>query len=266
MSGVGCAAPQRIDLALDQRAIQAGDQHDRVHRRAAVADPKFQRRRGRRGRTSKYTMPSVGDHPAGDQVCDQLVVLGGRFDTGRRAPSSASAARPGCGRSSSRCRSRRTRTASWRLARAASAGTAPRRLATTTASSRSSITDVHLGAADQLLSGQQLVVGEHPAGSGPSASPASRRAPTAAPPRRRRRRCPVRAAASTSTRRWSTRSARSPSSVSTRRCSSRRRSAAAPRRSRLGQPFEQLGRAGSEPPCACRSTRWNSSSTPRVRG
>ena len=44
---------------------------------------------------------------------------------------------------------------------AASADAAPPGWPTATASSRSATSDVHLGAADQLLAGQQLVVGEH---------------------------------------------------------------------------------------------------------
>ena len=104
----------------------------------------------------------VGDHAAGDQVVDQLVVLGGRRQPARRGRSSASAATPRCAHSSSRCRSRRPRTANSRSARAGSAGTA------TLDGDRDGLVaivdaDVHLGTADQLFAREQLVVGQHPA-------------------------------------------------------------------------------------------------------
>src|SRR4029077_16498633 len=142
--------------------------------------------------------------------------------------------------------------------------------------------DVHLRAADQLLSGQQLVVGEHLAipgglrdlhlgghrqrhrtgGHHPPAQPSRGRdgdPPTPPPPR------PSRAAASTSTRRCPCSSFRSPSRVATtplfisttQRCNSA---------TYVSDSWASNSGARAVKRRVFKSTRLNSSSTPKVRG
>ena len=73
-----CPPATPSTLAFDQRPEQPGDQHDGVDRRAAVADPQFQRGGRARGPDVEVHHAGVGDHPAGDQVGDQPVVFGRR--------------------------------------------------------------------------------------------------------------------------------------------------------------------------------------------
>ena len=73
----GDARPEPLHLALDQCPEQPGDQHDGVHRGAAVAHPQFQRGCGD-GRTDvEVHHPGVRDRSACHQLGHEFVVFGG---------------------------------------------------------------------------------------------------------------------------------------------------------------------------------------------
>ncbi len=152
--------PDRQGGPADERAEQAGDEDDGVDVRARVADPQLNGGQVRGGADVEVDHPRVADHPGCDQIRDGLVVFGRRAerpgDAGGRPPlpDQGAHARVAAVRALPVRGARRHRQ-QHRQPRRDPRGHRDREIAV-------GDLDVHLRAADRLLPGEELVVGEHP--------------------------------------------------------------------------------------------------------
>ncbi len=154
------AGPDRQGGPAHERAEQSGDEDDGVDVRARVTDPQLDGGQVRGGTDVEVDHTRVADHPGCDQVRDDLVVFGRRAersgDAGGRPPlpdqgahARVAAVRALPVRGTRRHRQQR------RQPQRDPRGHRDRELPV-------GDLDVHLRAADRLLPGEELVVGEHP--------------------------------------------------------------------------------------------------------